>query len=144
MFETNSASCGGFKGISDSYGAALWATDYGLQMAFNNFTHAMLHVGGQNAFYNVRQFYLFLERSALTPQRFFVAIHRSADEPVEFQRVDRGRGVLRHDHPRGGIRYERPVAPHRPVGQLWLCLHTIIRDLRRRCPEQGRAFQLPR
>ncbi|KJA24887.1 glycoside hydrolase family 79 protein [Hypholoma sublateritium FD-334 SS-4] len=52
MFETNTASCGGFKGISDSYGAALWATDYGLQMAFNNFTHAMLHVGGQNAFYN--------------------------------------------------------------------------------------------
>ncbi|KAF8949995.1 glycoside hydrolase family 79 protein [Flammula alnicola] len=52
MFETNTASCGGFKGISDSYGAALWAMDYGLQMAWANFTHGMLHVGGQNVFYN--------------------------------------------------------------------------------------------
>ena len=53
MFETNTASCGGFFGVSDTYGAALWAMDYGFQMAYANFTHAMLHVGGQNAFYNV-------------------------------------------------------------------------------------------
>ena len=53
MFETNTASCGGFPGISDSFGAALWGLDYGFQMAFANFTHAMLHTGGQNAFYNV-------------------------------------------------------------------------------------------
>ncbi|TFK33314.1 glycoside hydrolase family 79 protein [Crucibulum laeve] len=52
MFETNSASCGGFQGISDSYGAALWALDYGLQMAHSNFTNALMHVGGQNVFYN--------------------------------------------------------------------------------------------
>jgi len=52
MFETNTASCGGFAGISDSYGAALWAMDYGFQLAFTNFTHGMLHVGGQNTFYN--------------------------------------------------------------------------------------------
>ncbi|KAJ7359116.1 glycoside hydrolase family 79 protein [Mycena albidolilacea] len=52
MFETNSASCGGFPGISDSFGAALWALDYGLQMAASNFSGAMLHVGGQNVFYN--------------------------------------------------------------------------------------------
>ncbi len=26
MFETNTASCGGFPGISDSFGAALWGT----------------------------------------------------------------------------------------------------------------------
>ncbi|KAJ7461813.1 glycoside hydrolase family 79 protein [Mycena galericulata] len=52
MFETNSASCGGFPGISDSFGAALWALDYGLQMAYSNFSGAMLHVGGQNVFYN--------------------------------------------------------------------------------------------
>lgn len=55
MFETNTASCGGFAGISDSYGAALWAIDYGMQLANTNFTHGMLHVGGQNAFYNVRR-----------------------------------------------------------------------------------------
>lgn len=53
MFETNTASCGGFAGISDSYGASLWAIDYGFQMAFGNFTYALLHFGGQNAFYNV-------------------------------------------------------------------------------------------
>jgi len=51
--ETNTASCGGFPGISDSFGAALWALDYGLQMAFHNFSGALLHVGGQNVYYNV-------------------------------------------------------------------------------------------
>lgn len=53
MFETNTASCGGFPGISDTFASALWATDYGFQMAYNNFTNALLHVGGQNVFYNV-------------------------------------------------------------------------------------------
>ena len=38
MFETNSASCGGFVGISDSFGAALWGLDYTMQMAFSNFS----------------------------------------------------------------------------------------------------------
>ncbi|KAJ7731915.1 glycoside hydrolase family 79 protein [Mycena maculata] len=52
MFETNSASCGGFPGISDSFGGALWALDYGLQMAYSNFSGAMLHVGGQDDYYN--------------------------------------------------------------------------------------------
>ncbi|TFY76428.1 hypothetical protein EWM64_g7584 [Hericium alpestre] len=52
MFETNTASCGGFAGISDSYGAALWALDWGLTMAASNFSGALLHVGGANAFYN--------------------------------------------------------------------------------------------
>ncbi|KAF8995400.1 glycoside hydrolase family 79 protein [Cyathus striatus] len=52
MFETNTASCGGFQGISDSYGAALWAVDYGMQLANSNFTNALMHVGGQNVFYN--------------------------------------------------------------------------------------------
>jgi len=52
MFETNTASCGGFPGISDSYGAALWALDYGLQMAYSNFSGGMFHLGGQNVYYN--------------------------------------------------------------------------------------------
>ncbi len=39
MFETNTASCGGFPGVSDSFGSALWAVDYGLQMAYSNFTN---------------------------------------------------------------------------------------------------------
>ncbi|KAF8994926.1 hypothetical protein BDQ17DRAFT_1412398 [Cyathus striatus] len=37
MFETNTASCGGFAGISDSFGAALWGLDYGMQMAYSKF-----------------------------------------------------------------------------------------------------------
>jgi len=58
MFETNTASCGGFPGISDSFGSALWALDYGLQMAYSNFSSALLHVGGQNVYYNVRAIFL--------------------------------------------------------------------------------------
>ena len=52
MFETNTASCGGFPGLSDSFGAALWGIDYALQMAYSNFSGALFHVGGQNVFYN--------------------------------------------------------------------------------------------
>ncbi|KAJ7181191.1 glycoside hydrolase family 79 protein [Mycena filopes] len=52
MFETNTASCGGFLGISDSFTAALWGLDYALQMAHSNFSGAMFHLGGQNVFYN--------------------------------------------------------------------------------------------
>jgi hypothetical protein len=52
MFETNTASCGGFPGISNSFVAALWGVDYGMQMAYANFTHGMFHVGGQNVYYN--------------------------------------------------------------------------------------------
>lgn len=52
MFETNTASCGGFPGVSDSYGAALWTMDYGFQMAYSNFSNALLHFGGQNTYYN--------------------------------------------------------------------------------------------
>ncbi|OJA16747.1 hypothetical protein AZE42_09611, partial [Rhizopogon vesiculosus] len=52
MMETNTASCGGFPGLSDSFGATLWALDYGLQMAYSNFSGALLHVGGQDVYYN--------------------------------------------------------------------------------------------
>ena len=53
MFETNTASCGGFPGLSDAFVAALWAVDYSLQMAYSNFTGALWHVGGQDVSYNV-------------------------------------------------------------------------------------------
>ncbi|THH33380.1 hypothetical protein EUX98_g815 [Antrodiella citrinella] len=52
MMETNTASCGGFPGVSDSFGSALWGLDYGLQMAYSNFSGAMLHVGGTDDTYN--------------------------------------------------------------------------------------------
>jgi hypothetical protein len=41
-------------GIRDSFGSALWALDYGLQMAYSNFSNTFLHIGGQNVYYNVR------------------------------------------------------------------------------------------
>ena len=67
MFETNSASCGGFPGISDAFAAALWGLDYGLMMAYSNFTGALFHVGGQNVYYNVSSlFRLFLYPPILT------------------------------------------------------------------------------
>ncbi|CAK5268206.1 unnamed protein product [Mycena citricolor] len=53
MLETNTASCGGFPGVSDSFGSALWALDYGLQMAHSNFSGALLHLGGLSDSYNV-------------------------------------------------------------------------------------------
>jgi hypothetical protein len=62
MFETNTASCGGFPGISDSFGAALWLLDYGLQMAYGNFSGALVHVGGQNVYYNVGVVVLLYQR----------------------------------------------------------------------------------
>ncbi|WVR06098.1 hypothetical protein IAU60_003126 [Kwoniella sp. DSM 27419] len=52
MLETNTASCGGFPGLSDSFGAAMWLVDYALQMAWGNFSAALVHVGGQNVYYN--------------------------------------------------------------------------------------------
>lgn len=52
MFETNTASCGGFPGVSDAFAAALWGLDYGLAMAYGNFTGALLHFGGQSVYYN--------------------------------------------------------------------------------------------
>jgi hypothetical protein len=66
MFETNTASCGGFPGISNSFGAALWGIDYSLQMAYSNFSGAMFHVGGQNVYYNVRVHSLVLYFMILT------------------------------------------------------------------------------
>jgi hypothetical protein len=70
MLETNTASCGGFPGkdvlelfsmtaficelgISDSFGSTLWALDYGFQLAYSNFSGGMLHIGGQDVYYNV-------------------------------------------------------------------------------------------
>ncbi|KAG6813049.1 hypothetical protein H0H92_014321 [Tricholoma furcatifolium] len=47
MFETNTATCGGLPGISDSFGAALWAIDYGLTMAAANFSQSLWHLGGE-------------------------------------------------------------------------------------------------
>ncbi|CAK9784638.1 hypothetical protein CC85DRAFT_325945 [Cutaneotrichosporon oleaginosum] len=52
MLEFNTASCGGFPGLSDSFGAAMWIADWAFQLAWGNFSTALLHVGGQNVYYN--------------------------------------------------------------------------------------------
>ncbi|KAF9233183.1 glycoside hydrolase family 79 protein [Melanogaster broomeanus] len=43
----------GFPGLSDSFGAAMWAVDYALQMGVSGFWGAMMHVSGQDVYYNV-------------------------------------------------------------------------------------------
>ncbi len=53
MLETNTASCGGFSGLSDSFGSTLWSIDYALQMAYYNFSNALWHVGGVDDYYDV-------------------------------------------------------------------------------------------
>ncbi|KAH9914072.1 glycoside hydrolase family 79 protein [Epithele typhae] len=52
LFETNTASCGGFPGISDTFTSALWGIDHALQLAHSNFSGALFHFGGQNVSYN--------------------------------------------------------------------------------------------
>ncbi|PAV18473.1 glycoside hydrolase family 79 [Pyrrhoderma noxium] len=52
LFETNTASCGGFSGLSDSFLSALWAVDYSLNMACGNISNTLFHVGGQSNYYN--------------------------------------------------------------------------------------------
>ena len=52
MFETNTASCSGFVGISDAFVAALWSVDWAMTLASSNFSSALFHVGGQQASYN--------------------------------------------------------------------------------------------
>ncbi|KAG9040129.1 hypothetical protein FRB95_000058 [Tulasnella sp. JGI-2019a] len=52
LLETNTASCGGFPGVSDSFTAPLWAIDNALKLASVNLTNMMLHVGGQSDSYN--------------------------------------------------------------------------------------------
>lgn len=71
MFETNTASCGGFPGISNAFGSALWGLDYGLQMAHSNFSGALFHVGGQSVYYNVSPLFSFTNWIYLTRMQPF-------------------------------------------------------------------------
>lgn len=80
MLEMNSASCGGFPGLSDNFGVALWMADWALQMAWGNFSAALMHVGGQNVYYNV---------SCLMQQPTdAAAFHSSSQQPYYHSAVD--------------------------------------------------------
>ena len=59
MGETNSVSCGGRSGISDTFGAALWAVDYVLLGASLGLRKIFFHLGAQS------------EYSAFTPEPYF-------------------------------------------------------------------------
>jgi hypothetical protein len=48
--ETNSASCSGRSGISDTFGAALWATDYVLTAATIGIEQVYFHLGHQSEY----------------------------------------------------------------------------------------------
>ncbi|KAH8847237.1 hypothetical protein MCOR27_005167 [Pyricularia oryzae] len=50
MGETNSISCGGRSGISDTFGGALWNVDYTLSLAAIGVGHSYFHLGGQNEY----------------------------------------------------------------------------------------------
>ncbi|KAI0772045.1 glycoside hydrolase family 79 protein [Trametes elegans] len=53
MDEFSSASCGGVPGISDTFAAALWTTDYALQMAITGYSGAYLHTRERGVTYNL-------------------------------------------------------------------------------------------
>jgi len=53
MSEFNSASCGGIPGISDTFGAAMWAADYVLQLGSVGFVAAFIHTREQGISYNL-------------------------------------------------------------------------------------------
>lgn len=50
MGETNSVSCSGKSGISDTFGAALWGVDYVLQAAALGFRKVYFHLGAQSEY----------------------------------------------------------------------------------------------
>ncbi|KZW03384.1 hypothetical protein EXIGLDRAFT_664572 [Exidia glandulosa HHB12029] len=52
LLEFNTASCNGFLGVSDSFGASLWILDLALQLAASGFSNAMMHLGGQTSYYS--------------------------------------------------------------------------------------------
>ncbi|KAI5124955.1 hypothetical protein M0805_007382 [Coniferiporia weirii] len=53
MSEFNTASCGGVPGISDTFGATMWALDYVLQLASVGFEGAYIHTREQGISYNI-------------------------------------------------------------------------------------------
>ncbi|TFK81509.1 glycoside hydrolase family 79 protein [Polyporus arcularius HHB13444] len=53
MDEFNSISCGGYDGISNTFGVAMWTSDYALQMAVQGYAGAYLHSRERGVTYNL-------------------------------------------------------------------------------------------
>jgi hypothetical protein len=156
MFETNTASCGGFPGISDSFGSTLWAVDYALQMAYSNFSGALLHVGGQDDYYNVSVSYLshfvalanrftfLVNNDSLShvshsfPANVCIDEHKidetctyasAANESIDFPPMDRRPHFLFDPRRRRGARPNGHGAGIRSPGEQWEHVHACVCDL---------------
>ena len=53
MTEFSTAACGGYSGVSDTFGATLWGIDYTLQLATVGYSAAYLHTRERNVTYNL-------------------------------------------------------------------------------------------
>jgi hypothetical protein len=53
MTEFSTAACGGYVGVSDTFGATLWGIDYSLQLASVGYSAAYLHTRERNISYNL-------------------------------------------------------------------------------------------
>ncbi|KAG8978308.1 hypothetical protein FRB90_008455, partial [Tulasnella sp. 427] len=53
MSEFNSVSCGGYPGVSNTFGALLWTIDYALQLASLGYTSAYIHTREPGVTYNL-------------------------------------------------------------------------------------------
>ena len=145
MFETNTASCGGFPGVSDAFASALWGVDYAMQLAHSNFSGALFHAGGQNVSYNVRDVVLVsgVARvadnvdtcSSPSPVRSradsgwstdvltSTTLHSGADERVVDPPMDRGPDLLLSHCSCRGPRDVEHLAGQGPRVEQWQRLH---------------------
>lgn len=53
MSEFSTASCGGFDGVSNTFGATMWTADYALQMASTGYSAAYMHTRERGTTYNL-------------------------------------------------------------------------------------------
>jgi len=53
MSEFSTAACGGYVGVSDTFGATLWGVDYSLQLASVGYSAIYLHTRERNIAYNL-------------------------------------------------------------------------------------------
>jgi hypothetical protein len=153
MFETNTASCGGFSGLSDSFVSAMWMVDYALDMASNGFSNALLHVGGQSDYYNVSgdlKYESAISVYACLPQPT-LAVYPLFHEPVHLPPMDSRQHLLLHPPRRRSTRHLRPSPRRRPQRQRrprprrqprQHPADARLRDLRERRPAAASVDQL--
>ncbi|KAI0505519.1 glycoside hydrolase superfamily [Xylaria bambusicola] len=67
MGETNSASCSGKSGISDTFGAALWGVDYVLTAASIGFRKVYFHLGARSEYSSFTPLLYELKNETLAP-----------------------------------------------------------------------------